>query len=247
MNDFDITITATCRPEILDKTLKSFWENMFWPIKPRVVINIDPAGPGDPCKTYDTVGKYFLARLANFPKEPSFPKAFHWCWTNADASYIFHLEDDWELLRKVDIWDMIRIMEINPDLAALRLSKFPAGPTPLDMMKNWNRWVPWNGTFYEVKQDERHRIGVCGHPTLFRGSFVRQMLPFLDPQANPEKQFQGTNPRITLLMPRWRFGVFSKPGDPAYIRDIGRDWMKKNGLHKAGNKGFFTQWEAGNE
>jgi hypothetical protein len=54
------------------------------------------------------------------------------------------------------------------------------------MMKNWNRWVPWNGEFYEIKEEERHRIGVCGHPTLFRKKFIDNVLPFLDPTKNPE-------------------------------------------------------------
>lgn len=242
----DITMTATRRPSILVKTLDSFYSGMFNQIADqcRIIINIDPAGEDMPSYEMSKYVEIYCQRyVIGMPMTASFPRAFRWCWEQSDAPWVFHLEDDWELLKKIDIMDMIRIMEKHEDLGAIRLSMFPSGPTPIDMMKNWNRWLPWNGEFYEVKEEERHRIGVCGHPTLFRKEFIENALPFLDPTKNPEKQFQGTHKYMVEEVLKWRYGVYAKPGDQPSIRDIGRDWMKQSGLQKQGNKAFFTNWE----
>lgn len=114
-------------------------------------------------------------------------------------------------------------------------------------MKNWNRWVPWNAQdgFYEISHEERHRIGICGHPTLFPREFINTVFPHMKPEMNPEKQFQGTNQAITMLMqrPHRRYGVWAKPGDGPAVKDIGREWMKENGYVKKGAAAFFTEWE----
>lgn len=249
MNDIlvDITMTATRRPSILIKTLDSFYSNMFKPIidRCRIIINVDPVGDDiQSCELSKIIEIYFERYIIGMPREASFPRAFNWCWNHIEAPWIFHLEDDWELMQNVDVLAMIKCMEDNQDLAALRLSMFPAGETPIDMMKNWNRWVPWcpQAGIYKIKEEERHRIGVCGHPTMFRHAFVKNTLPLMDPEKNPEKQFQGPHREMMDEMMQWCYGVYAKPGDPPAIRDIGREWMAKNNFHKIGNKAFFTNW-----
>jgi hypothetical protein len=254
----DVTITATLRPEILERTLNSFSRNMFslFPDTRRIraIVNVDPAGNknilGKQNEIIKIVDNYFDNALINLPAEAHFGRAFHWCWKQfmeGEAEFLFHLEEDWELLRPVSIWDMMTRMKAHLYLAALRLSMFPAGETPIHDMKNWNRWVPWNALMdcYVVKQEERHRIGVCGHPTLFHKNFVSQVFPLLNPEENPEKQFQGTNKKITefILSEPWVFGVWSKPGDQPYVRDIGRQWMREHNFIKSGNKAYFLTWE----
>lgn len=262
MIHLDVTMTAVRRPEIWRRTLESF-SKMFDQERLRFIVNVDPVGDDVEVETMSSeIARRVIVNYAypdlrvQFSKLPGLGRAFKWCWENTEADWVFHLEDDWELIsNRPRIMDMWQCMVQYPNLAALRLSMFTAGRFPHSMdswgklvdepMKNWNRWIPYNRAqgFYEIKAEERHRIGVCGHPTLFRGDFVRAVTPLLDPDRNPEKQFQGSNPAVTAEMMNWRFGVWAQPGDPPAIRDIGRDWIANSGWQKKGEKAFFTEWE----
>lgn len=240
-----ITMTATRRPEILERTLASFRENMFTDETPDLILNVDPVGPGDLRKVMRTARKYFPVTACRVPGRPSFPAAFKWAWLQAsqarEAEFVFNLEDDWELLRPVDLEGMTATLRSSKDLAILRLPAFPAG---WEHMKNWNLFYPWTGAFFECPEDLRITAGFCGHPSLIKIAFVRAAAPLLDDTRNPEKQFHRGGPAALIEeVVRWRYGVFAEPGDGPAIRDIGREWMAKAGLQKAGNKAFFTHWE----
>ena len=241
----NFTITATRRPEILARTLESFDRNMghLWPHE--AIINIDPIGPGTVRECIDIVEHYFGDTMHCEPETPGLGKAFKTVWQAAadnKSKYIFHLEDDWELLRPVALAAMIEFMEINRDFAALRL---PISNGEPGHIKTWNRYMPWNDVLgiYEVPEDQRLSVGFCGHPSLIRGDFVREVVDYLDPEKNPEKQFhRGGHPRILSAVQRYRWGIWSRPGDPPAIRDIGRQWMVENGYRKEGNKSYFVKW-----
>ena len=245
-----ITTTATLRPDILERTLSSFRQYMFTDdilrrIRVEMVINIDPAGPGDVREVMDVPGRYFSVIATRNPVQAGFPAAFRWAWSKAaeslSALYVFHLEDDWILSRPIDVLDMIRVLESNPDLAVLRLPAFHAGT---ETMKNWNLHFPWNGSFYECPEDLKITAGFCGHPSLIRMEFVKNSAHLLEGDRNPEKQFhRGGPPELLREVLRWRYGVYASPGSLPAIRDIGREWMVKNNLSKAGSKAFFTHWE----
>ncbi|MEW6265760.1 MAG: hypothetical protein AB1641_22025 [Thermodesulfobacteriota bacterium] len=241
----DITITATRRPDILRQTLASFERYMFPGFQDyRLIINIDPIGPSTEKETLAALKFFDLQYLVmSLSPSSSFPQAFHRVWSAATAEWIFHLEDDWELLRPIDLADMLAIMSAESDLAILRLPVFPAGR---EAMKNWNLWFPWNGRYFECPADKRIATGFCGHPSLIRGEFVRRTVQLLNPDRNPEKQFHDWrgNPTLIAEVQRWRYGVWAKPSNSPAIRDLGRPWMVTNGYRKAGNKAHFTRWES---
>lgn len=244
----DITITATSRPEILRRTLSSFCKNMFrthMDLVNNVFINIDPVGTHSQqdtvmvCKEFFTPGKV----VSRLPSTPSFPKAFCWVWSEAlstNSGCVFHLEDDWELLRPIDIRQMFILLHIYPDLALLRLSAFPSGN---HIMKLWDKMISWNGTFFEVPPNLRGLLGFCGHPSLIRKEFVQHVLPHLDDTKNPEKQIKGNHPEFGQYILSHRYGVYQLQDKRATVRDIGRQWMVENGFRKSGSKAWFTEWE----
>jgi len=239
----DITMTAVKRPEILKKTLHSFFRNCFAPIadRCRLIINVDPIG--DPVcaeKMMEIVSGYFRRFYVNFPATPSFPKAFLWTWDKVRAPWAFHLEDDWELRIPVNILDMIKMMEDYPQLASLRLPFFRSEET---YMKNWNLRFPWNGSYFECPGNLRQTAGFAGHPSLLRGRFVHECAELIDINLNPEKQFHGDNDFLVNEVLHWEYGVWGKPNSPAMINDIGTEWKARNKFQKAGSKAFFTQWE----
>lgn len=242
----DITMTATLRPEILNRTLKSFKKHLFRDFYAPLFINIDPVGPGKLIQMFDIFYQYFppCSVNVNAPSKPGFGRAFKWLWNQPHAPWIFHLEDDWELLRAINPQEMINCLKANPDLALLRL---PWKPTGLQSMKNWRYFFPWNGQFFECPKEFKREVGFCGHPSLIRREFVQNTIKYLDETRNPEKQFHHGPPELMAEIDKWRYGVFAKPNEPPAIRDIGREWMVKNSWRKAGNKAFFTQWEEINE
>jgi hypothetical protein len=171
---------------------------------------------------------------------PHFGQAFKWCWSQVESDLVFNLEEDWELLRPLDLSDLLNVFNQNPQIGVARLSAFPVGET---VTKNWNVFIPRVGDFFEVPEELRIAIGFCGHPSLIRGEFVKKTVPYLDATRNPEKQFhRGGSSFIKDEILKWRYIVYSQPQQPPAIRDIGRRWMINNGWAKKGSKAFFTEW-----
>ena len=206
-----------------------------------LIVNIDPIG--DDIASHELCGifsAYFKHYQVNMPMESSFPKAFQWTWLRSDAPWVFHLEDDWELLNEIPIDFMMALMENFPQVASLRLPFFNAAATT---MKNWNLFFPWNGFYFECPPDLRKTAGFAGHPSLLRGEFVKRCAPLIDTRLNPEKQFHGGNEPLLNEVMRWEYGVFGCPNHPKMIKDIGIEWRNANRFQKKGSKAFFTEWE----
>lgn len=246
----DITMTATKRPKILDLTLRSFRLNLFRPnlhIDYQLIINIDPIGELVPISyVHDLCAEYFPNPIIVTQPTAHFGRAFHRVWSLADhrqsfdwrPDYVFHLEDDWECLRTVNLYDMIDCMSFT-GLAMLRLSTVG---TEGNFMKQWGHVFFWNGKYYEIPSTDRAKLRVSGHPSLINPEFIHRVLPYIDPDKNPEKQLAEGHPHIGPIINEYRFGVYNTPGLPANIRDIGRDWMIKSNFNKLGNKAWFTEW-----
>lgn len=249
MYEIDITMTATMRISVIKKTLDSFFRFMFDKYldagnELNLVLNIDPIG-NDFIKQdlKNCLKERFYKLSVNLADEPSFPRAFKRVWSNVSTSsnYVFHLEDDWELLREVDLVSLIHILEEEKELALLRLAAFPAGEAA---MKNWNRFFPYNGKYYECPEEMKAGVGFCGHPSLIKAEFVRNITPFLDDSRNPEKQFHSRGKTdIMKEVVKWKYGVYSTPSSFSLIRDLGRKWMVERGFKKQGCKAHFTRWE----
>ncbi len=243
---FDIMCTATMRPEILKRTFDSFITNLFGDrIKDACLhINIDRAGTGADYHAgkLRQIMRYldeipFRSVRINIPDEPSFSRAFYWCLGGLTHDLTFNLEEDWELLTKIDFDGMVNEFDDLNSLVHLRLSSF--GPSRAHELKQWNKWIPWNGKWFTIPRNLRGTIGWCGHPSLNRTSFLMFFASLMDPSRNPEKQIKGAYPIILDSL----FGVYHKRGAPPAIKDIGRKWMVENGYQKQGSKAHFTNWE----
>ena len=114
----DFTTTACVRPWVLDATYKSYSTNLkgidFK--KCTLYINVDPIGNTSQYSAEDVVAvaeKYFKEVVANTPDKANFALASKWCLTQPTREYFFHLEDDWELVREVNIQDMLSMFKEN--------------------------------------------------------------------------------------------------------------------------------------
>ena len=224
----DIVTTATIRPGLLNVTLNSFCTHMLTDKKRyRLVINVDPIGRDGVKvgKVLKVAKNYFNDIVYNFPKSPSFTKAVIWCWQNTKADYVFHLEDDWRLVRKVNIDDMISILDRFQSLVSLRLNKFR---TPRSK----------TGKLYGFVYHKKLSL----NPTLFKGKFVRDVSKLMTCDQNPEKQLRvgkGKHPKGKYLKDLTH-GIYSKSSRRRIVVDIGRLWMQNSKYTK---KTGFMQWE----
>lgn len=254
MKHVDVTTTATLRPEILGKTYSSFRTNLLKPglAKYRCVLNVDPIGEDISSEEVIKVAKAFFPHIVNnVPETPNFSMALRWCWEHTEAEYIFNLEDDWEMMKPLDLIDMLNIMDEHPNLAHLRLSMFPTKTLPEGSLKGsglclrqWNRYIPWNGRFFEVPREKIFQLGYSGNPSLMRGEFVRSIAQFFHPRLCPEKTLKGGFDSIRREISKWRFGAYHEFKDkaPRTIRDHGRQWREKHDFYKDRNM-YFSTWE----
>lgn len=250
MDKIDITCTATLRPELLRTTLESHIEHLFKDYRKfmRLIINIDCVGSEDyrdkVTQIMDVIDSCrFGAIKVNVAPDPHFGKAFVWCMENVESEFFFHLEEDWRMSMELDFNEMIKLFYEDPTLAHLRLSMFRSEALTC---KNWNKFLEWNGEYFEVKPEERGAIGWAGHPSLNRTSFMKAVLPAIDPYTNPEKQIKHKiHPRITRTIEQFKFGSFHPQNSSPAVEDIGRQWMIEHGFAKAGNKAWFVNWTKG--
>ena len=241
----NVTTTATLRPDILDRTLNSFFANMFVDRDVRLILNIDPVGdsaytPGD---VLEVATKYFgHAVNAHVADDGNFSAACIRVWSAVESEYFINLEDDWELIRPVSLDDMVRLMDAHSNLAILRL---PFTDSETTRAKQWNLWYPWNGVFFQCPRELKGTAGFCNHPSLIRKEFMHRITPNMDPYLCPEKQIKGHSPVMRRILEQYEYGVFQIPQSEKAVVDIGRQWLYEHKLRKNKKGGYhFTTWEA---
>lgn len=238
----DITMPCTLRPDIIKQTLESFCKNLFTDRERyRLIINIDPIG--EDC-TQNDIAKicrgYFCNIVINNPARPHFPTAFKWCWDQVNSKYVFHMNEDWKLLRAVDIDNMIAIMNINPQLATLRLSKYKLWHKK-GAVRLFGDCKYYGKKGFVVASRKNDQFGT--NPCLLNGNFVLQARKYLTTKANPEKQFRRSYIDLfEKVVMEWDYGVLGKAGDDRLIEDTGKKWMEDNKYRKKNGCGF-TVWE----
>jgi hypothetical protein len=236
----DITMPAVIRPSLLERTLKSLVENVVDNQERfRLIINVDPIGENiKPAKVIKVARKYFSNIVYNISSDPSFAKAVIWVWTQSSADFILHFEDDWIITRKIDIDNMINIMNGYSELSSLRLFKHK---TPKkNTMRIFNCIWTYNKDGFYVAKDWKKQLGL--NPILFRKEFIDEALPRMKDYINPEKQFRYSQEYMRPIIKKWKYGIYTKPGERPLVIDTGRDWIKKTNFTKP-KTGTFLTWE----
>ena len=239
----DVTMPATWRPELLERTLSSFYSNLFCFHRKdlRLIMNVDPIGAhGNKLHEIKLIARKFFDDIHIIaPERPSFATAFNKLWSMAETDFVFYLEEDWVLTRPIDFGHMVDIMRRNSRLAHLRLNKFTATE---GYAETYHFQFPWSGEFYECLPIDKPSIAWCGHPSINSLRFVKEVISKINPKANPEKQIK----RCISAVPdnTYRYGIFSpRPCDTPCVQDIGRAWMKANNFTKKGGSMAFDTWE----
>jgi len=249
-----ILTTATRRPELLRQTLADFGRNLFGGYASHeLLLNVDPVGePGvSQAEVVEVARSFFGDRMQiRCPEEPSLPKAWIWLMSHVTDYYAFVLEDDWRTCRSMDIAAMVQIMDEDPRLAVLRLSRFPTVGD--SHVRQWNKLFPWNGVYFQCPDSLIGTCGFSGNPSLMRGDFLRMVVPYLVPWGCTELQIKthvhpiyGNKDHETrflqdcfmrAFLPQWNYGVYARPGWGKTVDDTGEDWRKKHGVPKLHGK-----------
>jgi len=224
----DITTTATIRPNLFFMTLKSFTEKLFVHKKEyRLILNVDPVGEDiDPMEMVEVGNQFFDNVVYNLPEEPNFAKACKWCWGETVSEFVFHLEDDWTLSKKIFINDMISVMNNNKNMMLLRFPKLRL--TSLHHFEIKNKFI------------KQHKLML--NPGLFRGNFIRNISEKMNIMDNPEKQLR----RVFKLPKYQNAGVYCGDGEEEYIKHHGREWQRRSNYRKRKGSNFII-WERKHE
>jgi len=207
LNNLDITMTATIRPEVINLTLKSFFKRFLHQFdSTRLIINIDPIG--DESHTVDDVilvcKRYFKTIIVNTPKTASFPKAVKWCWEQVESEYFLHLEDDW-LLKKI----------INKDLVLKLMCD--------DTIKSIRFFLSRNSKFNLIDESYCYSNAFSLNPSIMRKDFIEDLLLRFDINLDPEKQFSDIDSNSNSKI---KFILYGEKSDGYFTIDIGTKWRK---------------------
>ena len=167
MMHLTFTCTAMPRPETLRRSLDSLRDKLggcsFH--QSTLLINIDPmtdAGFDEEREHCVRIAESNFAKvISNRPNTPNFALAVRWLWLEAMDEFIVHWEDDWELRSRVDVGDLITLMQ-QRNLDHL-------------MLRAW-RWS--NYPF-------------CLGPGILRRRFYRRSAEALVSENNPEKTIRA--------------------------------------------------------
>jgi len=239
----DITMTSVLRPFILLTTLKTILKNVCKGNinRFRLIINVDPIGEDvDPFEIIKIAKDNFNNVTFNIAKTPSFPKAVKWVWSQVTAPYIFHWEDDIDILYPIDVNEMIDIHRSNPKIASLRLLKSET-PNKETFRTDRCTWTYNKQGFYLTKS-WREQFSL--NPSLIKREFVSKACDLMVDDINPEKQFRYTKEYMVPLIKKWNYALYTKPGKHRMIDGRkGQRWKNEMKLQKPNLKAEdFLVW-----
>lgn len=204
MIPLEFVTTAMPRAEIFEKTCKSFVNNLkgidF--LMSTLYINIDPLDEDDLIdrkKMIDIAKKYFGNVISRCPSIPNYCSAYIWCWTRPIGTWFFNLEDDWMLIKKYDIEELLKFATDKIDSISLRAhgdcsefkDSYPAAYKRQN--RNWK-----DVTFYDK---------IPTSPSIYRTSAFKEIAEIMNSNINPECQMHE------IMKKQYENGEKPKPVD----------------------------------
>lgn len=238
----DVTTTAICRPKLIERTFESFTTNLLnGEHDYRLVINIDPYGDDKDGERFKQVlkicYKYFKRVKYNVPNVSLYSRAAKWVWDNCNAEYVFNLQDDWIMLREIDINIMIKHLAANDKLASMRLGA------------KWLSECVGRRIFGCTLDGEARGYmwsNFCGmlgmNPALIKGEYVKAIAPHMVEHMGVERQIKSHYQHHVQKNKKYIFGVFGNPRQKQIVKDTGIPWRQGRGVRK-NSDGNFTYYK----
>lgn len=234
MSNIELTVVAARRNALLRDTLNSFHARMFRNFRfDRVSVNIDPlwGDQKEESECVATVKSLFPNAVIYTPEKANHCSAVKRLWTNSQSQFLFHMEDDWNLLENID--PSILNLFSDPKIAQVSL---------MTKEKNWAR--SRRGDFHFVKRRPK-LFGIIPSPfrktipafttspSFIRGDFARHWAHLLDEAFDPEKQgYSQVNAPLERFTANYRNYIYSGKHFDNLIIDTGRDWRAARHIEK---------------
>lgn len=228
--EIDVTLVSGRRPDLLERTLASFDQNLFRNFSIRnFIANIDPFAGDDSAHAScrETINRFFPNATLIEPKQASFGMAVKKTWSTSSAGIVLHLEDDWVLEEPVHPEQVGA--KLVADVKALQLASMEMGLTDATLFMQRSKRIRFLGI-----PVGRKVVNIFGtSPGFWEGSLARAAAVLIDPALDPEKQMRPPyNHRLFTLLNQYRCGVLRASTGGPLITDIGREWRDQRNLIK---------------
>jgi hypothetical protein len=235
----DLLMIGVVRPAIIEETTISLIENVLNDNHEyRMIANIDPVGERKHTQQdcVNVLKKYFDVVIANKPKEPSVVDAWKWVIEQSDTEFMWFKEDDIKILRKVDLDDMIRILQKNPKLSMLMTDKWGAvlsHKKTIDkntILRSAMHFKYTGDNWYKAPNWYR-AAGITS--TLVKRAFLKPAAKWMIQGNSPNNSIKGKrNDGIQPFIKKWNYGYYQQPGGEKHFIDLGKGWKRSQGFTK---------------
>lgn len=105
-----VVLTSCGRPDLLKKTIDSFFQNNTYPVKKFIIVE-DSGNPSQ----FDFLKEYPVEVIYN-PENIGQIKSIVKAYAIVDTEYIFHCEDDWQFYRPGFMEQSMKVLESDPKI-----------------------------------------------------------------------------------------------------------------------------------
>jgi hypothetical protein len=241
MDFIDVGIVAIVRPEILRKTLESFYNRVIapnWEFRFRAIVNVDPLGPDNSYPSakemeaiVGIVEEFMPVRSAHIPvSEKAHHMALGRVWSRVTTEYMVHLEDDWIFHKPVSLGPCIDFLEQLPTASGVVFDR--ADRSVLDGKVET---IAGGADRVVVRRCDLH-----GPPAILRRHYAKNLgalFLFTKRKGLPKKIIKRDKVIQDFLTRYPLAGVYmgeDKKG--RVVSDSGREWRFKHNMEKKGRK-----------
>ncbi len=230
--EIGLTIVASRRPDLLGRTLESFYFNLLSFVQLREVrVNVDPifGDKEDHLRCLELLRVFFPGAKVNQPGEASFGSAVKWLWSGISGGPFLHLEDDWMLRGPINVRQALSCLSDRTRSVCMLTSKKYAIKAS---RKTFSEGIKKNKIFgVTVSRTTLPRFNLS--PSFFDGDFAQNCAALMDPNLDPEKQMRRPhNPRLTNYIEQYRCRFLKTEDGGPLVDDIGLNWRHKRGIKK---------------
>jgi hypothetical protein len=219
---------AALRPSVIQRTLESFRRNVRYSKKFRIVAAVAPPPIGEPGVSQDIVKSLlssFYPLKALTEGTESHSDCQIWIWKHCEGEFFLQWEDDWELLKPLDLDLMVEIMVRRKDLAYIN---FDRKEKSLFVYKSYVK------SFERLERGLFSRVrgkSLGGPPAIVRNSYAARAADFMKSNEAPDRTSRSKEVQDFLrsYMIGHYIGGDEKGG---IVRDIGTVWRQSMGLRK---------------
>ena len=217
MQALEFVSTECLRPGICDRSWASFRKHLKgvdWK-ESTLYLNIDYTPhcmkrEVIPSLVIEAAMGHFGKVEWNVPNEPNFTRAVKWGWSQPQNEYFFYLQADWLLTEDIDI-DELKTLLKDPYCAVNLRAHGP-----------------------QVKER------LCLSPVLIKSTIARRLIRDMDDEIGPEAILRDPKMRTGGRSLGVDLKSLHYPPHRPIIRDIGKEWMKRNAVVKKGGNSFVV-------